>query len=69
VGRTEEGRLYLSWSFADRPHVVLTVDIEPDGRVDWFFRDSLQESISGTEEEPQDELPEEAIRKLTPFAQ
>jgi tetratricopeptide (TPR) repeat protein len=68
VGRTEEGRLYLSWAFAERPHVVLTVDIEPDGRVDWFYRDQLQQSVSGTEDEPEEELPQEVFLKLAAFA-
>jgi tetratricopeptide (TPR) repeat protein len=68
VGRTEEARVALSWSFADRPQVVLTIDIEPDGRVDWFYRDAERGVVRGTEEEPEAALPEEVIQLLTPFA-
>jgi hypothetical protein len=68
VGRTEDDRLHLSWAFADRPGVVFTVDIEPDGRIDWFYRNATEQSIDGTEDEPEADLPEKALRLLVGFA-
>jgi hypothetical protein len=68
IGRTDENRLYLNWSFAERPSVTFSVDICPDGRLDWFYREVTRNEIRGTEDAPQSELPADAIRLLAPFA-
>jgi hypothetical protein len=69
VTRTDDGRLHLGWSFADRPGVTLTIDVEPDGRIDWFYCNASDNRVCGTEDEPESELPEEALNLLTHFTQ
>lgn len=67
IGRAD-GRLCLGWSFGDPKGVTLTIDIERDGRVDWFYRNATESQVSGTEDEPESELSEEALSLLAPFS-
>lgn len=68
IGHNEDGQVHLSWGFTDRPGITFTIDIEPDGRVDWFYRNVADARIEGTKEEPEDDLPDEALMLLAPFA-
>jgi hypothetical protein len=68
LGRMEDGQLYLSWSFIESPHLIFTVDIEPDGRIDWFYRNVAEGHIFSTSDDPQAELPEEALQLLARFS-
>jgi hypothetical protein len=67
VDRTDEGQISLSWSFVDVKGVTLSVIIERDARVDWFYHNDADGYASGTEDEPDAELPEEAFRLLAAF--
>jgi tetratricopeptide (TPR) repeat protein len=67
AGRSDDGRLSLSWSFVDIKGVTFTIDIERDGRVDWFYRNAPLGKVRGTEDEPDAELPEEALLLLEAF--
>ena len=67
AGRSDPGRLTLSWAFVDVKGVTFTIDIERDGRVDWFYRSAADGQVSGTADEPEDELPEEAVLLLAAF--
>lgn len=67
AGRSDQGRLTLSWAFVDVKGVTFTIDIERDGRVDWFYRNAADGQVSGTADEPEDELPEEAVLLLAAF--
>lgn len=67
LGLTDEGQLHVSFTFADRPEASFTIDIDPDGRVDWFYRNVADGRVCGTEEVPESELAEETLRLLAPF--
>lgn len=49
--------------------MTLTIDVEPDGRVDWFYCNAVDNQVCGTEDEPESELPEEALHLLKHFTQ
>ncbi len=68
AGCSDEGRLSLSWAFVDVKGITLTVDIERDGRVDWFYRNTQDGQMKGTEDEAEAELPEEAFLLFAAFA-
>lgn len=54
IGRHEDGLFYVSWNY---PDMGLSVDIEPDGTVSWFFKDDATGVLLGTEGEPEPKLP------------
>jgi len=49
----------LEWSFTDRPHLTLEIEVDVDGKLEWFFRDG--ESFGGSEG-PLDVLPREVVQ-------
>lgn len=61
IGQNIDGLLELSWSFADIPNAVFTIEILQDGRLEWFFQDTAKSQTGGTDEEPVSALPEDAI--------
>lgn len=68
IGPTQDDQLHLSWSFADRRGVTLTIDLERDGRVDWFYRNAADGVVLGTKEGSEPDLPGEALPLLAAFA-
>lgn len=65
IGLGHGKELGLSWSFADAPGKTFTVDILPDGRVEWFFRDLARGLVVGTEDDGEAEVPDEALDHLS----
>lgn len=63
VGMSPLGVMQLGWSFADLD-AVLTIDIAPDGSVDWYFHDRRSGRTDGTVEHPEPEMPESAFWHL-----
>ncbi|MCA9677589.1 MAG: hypothetical protein KC464_21380 [Myxococcales bacterium] len=61
VGYSSDGVLLASWSFAHLPGRVFTLDVLPDGSVEWFHQDGSE--IHGSEG-PVPELPDEALERL-----
>jgi hypothetical protein len=49
----------LEWSFTDRPHLTLEIEVDADGNLEWFFRDG--ESFVGSDG-PLEALPREVSR-------
>jgi hypothetical protein len=64
VGMSDDGSLRVSWSFADLPGRVFTLDLHRDGSVDWFYRDQSSGLVTGTDDEPATDLPEDAVLLL-----
>lgn len=62
VGFTDDGILQASWSYEDLPASTFTVDILPDGRIDWFYRDGIV--TEGSDEALERELPAHALTWL-----
>jgi len=54
VGFTDEGVLYLSWNY---PHFGASVHVQPDGLIDWYFKDDKTGLLEGTKTEPVAALP------------
>jgi tetratricopeptide (TPR) repeat protein len=67
IGRGHDQSLGLSWSFADVPGKTFTVDILPDGRVEWFFRDLARGLAAGTEGDGETAVPDAALEHLSEF--
>ena len=67
VGLKQGQALGVSWSFADVPGKTFTVDILPDGRVEWFFRDLARGLVAGTEDDGEAAVPDEALEHLSAF--
>jgi tetratricopeptide (TPR) repeat protein len=65
IGLGHGQELGLSWSFADIPGKTFTVDILPDGRVEWFFRDLARGLVVGTEGDGEAAVPDEALDHLS----
>ncbi len=68
AGRSDDGGCYLSWSFADLPALLLTIDVDSDGRHAWFFRDADTGETEGTADEPEPRLPDRLFELLRRFA-
>lgn len=66
AGSDEYGRLHLAWAFEDLPDQELTIEIEADGRLDWFFRDP-QQNIKAGSEHPVPMLMDTELRNLGVF--
>lgn len=64
VGVSEDGLLNASWSFIDIPGRVFSLEIHPDGAVDWFFRDTATDTSRGSDDAPPHELPAQAFEFL-----
>ena len=64
VGPSSAGHLQASWSYVDVPDRVFTIELHPDGSLEWFYRDRAQSLVLGTDDVPVAELPDEAIRLL-----
>lgn len=64
IGLGHGKELGLSWSFADVPGKTFTLDILPDGRVEWFFRDLARGLVVGTEGDGEAAVPDEALDHL-----
>jgi hypothetical protein len=62
VGLSDDGILHASWSFADLPGEVYTLDVMRDGSLEWFYRPKSGPA-SGSDE-PTAELPERALVPL-----
>ena len=67
VGCTSEGRLHLGWSFTDIPGITFTIDIERDGRIEWFFRNLNLSAVLGTDEDTEYDIADETLNLLAPF--
>jgi hypothetical protein len=65
---TEEGGYHLAWSKPSRPGLSLTIDVLPNGQLEWFFRDEDGRVVLGTEEEPEPELPQKVLELAAHFA-
>lgn len=61
--RLREGVFRLTWAFADRPDVTLSIAVDHHGRFEWFFRDRARDIIAGNEDWEQ-ELPEHVFKYL-----
>lgn len=64
VGISETGLLRASWSFADIPGRVFSLEIHRDGAIDWFYRDATTDTSFGSGDELPHELPAEALELL-----
>ncbi|MBK9262626.1 MAG: hypothetical protein IPM54_22830 [Polyangiaceae bacterium] len=69
VGRTDDAWLHLSWTYADLPGLSFTIDIDPDGHLEWFYRNVKDGKTLGTEDDLETGLSEEAMQYLLPFEQ
>lgn len=69
VGRTDDGWLHLSWTYADLPGLSFTIDIDPDGHLEWFYRNAKEEKMLGTEDDLETDLSDEAMQYLFSFEQ
>lgn len=58
---TGDGSVQFAWN---RDRYYLDVEVYPDGRVTWFFRDRQDDVADGTEDEPEPELPERFWARL-----
>ena len=67
AGSDEHGRLHLAWAFEDLPDQEFTIEIEADGRLDWFFRDPHQNIKTGSDH-PVPMLTDAELRNLGVFA-
>jgi hypothetical protein len=65
IGLGHGKELGLSWSFADVPGKTFTLDILPDGRVEWFFRDLARGLVVGTEGDGEAAVPDAALDHLS----
>lgn len=68
VGSDDQGRLHLAWAFQDLPDQELTIEIERDGKLDWFFRDP-QKNIKLGSEHPVETLSDAELKNLGVFLQ
>jgi hypothetical protein len=64
VGISEAGLLRASWSFADIPGRVFSLEIHRGGAIDWFYRDATTDTSRGSDDELLHELPDEAFELL-----
>jgi hypothetical protein len=64
VAVSEDGSLSASWSFVDLPGRVFSLQIHPDGAIDWFYRDVATDTVRGSEDALPHELPVEALELL-----
>lgn len=55
AGANDAGMFYLSWNYP--PEGCLSVDIEPDGRLGWFFEDDKTGALDGNDGDLLDEPP------------
>ena len=58
---TAGGAIQIAWY---SPRYSVEVDVLPDGRLDWFFRDRTTGVLAGTDDEPVAELPPEFFSRL-----
>lgn len=58
---TVGGAIQIAW-YSDR--YTAEIDVLPDGRIEWFFRDRVTNSVLGTDDEPEKELPVEFLPLL-----
>lgn len=68
VGRGPDGQLDVSWAYVDLPGKAFTVEILPDGRIEWFFRNRDRAIVAGTSDEPDATVPDDAIEHLAVFS-
>lgn len=60
MGPHVDARKYvLEWSFTDRPHLTLEIEVDVNGSLEWFFRDG--ESFGGSDG-PLDALPTAVVQ-------
>lgn len=64
---SDEHTLQLAWSYADRAGFVFHVEIDAEGRYDWYLRDPLRMEGEGSED-PVDDIPSEIIERLEVIA-
>lgn len=64
VGWSEDGLLQASWAFEDLPGRTFSLEIQPDGKLAWFFRDLASNKVVGSEEDVA-RLPDLAVAELT----
>ena len=64
VGVSLDGLLQASWSFADAPGRIFTLEIQRDGEVDWYYRDSATGISRGSDDVLTAELPADAYELL-----
>jgi len=58
----------MAWAFDDLPDQELTIEVEPDGKLDWFFRDP-QKNIKVGSERPVETLSDSDLQNLGVFVQ
>lgn len=58
---TNAGNIQLAW---DKGRHYVEVDILPDGRLEWFYRDRETNELDGTEEEPDSAISEALVLRL-----
>jgi hypothetical protein len=58
----------VSWAYVDLPGKAFTVEILPDGRIEWFFRNRDRAIVAGTLDEPEATVPDDAIEHLAVFS-
>jgi len=68
VGRAAGGECYLTWAFTDQPHATLSIELDPQGALSWFFRDRQDGRQLGSDEESLTGLPEQVFELLRAWA-
>lgn len=64
VGISSEGALQASWAFEDLPARAFTLEILRDGTIEWFYGDGTSGLTCGTGDEPEHDLPDDALELL-----
>lgn len=70
IGPTADGRYFLAWAYEDVPRLVVTIEVEADGRCEWFLRGPGPGDLTeGTEGEGSTEATVAALaHRMTSFA-
>jgi hypothetical protein len=69
VSVDDDGVYHLTWAFPDLSEQTFAIEVDQDGKVEWFYRDRTTDTTLGTEDEKLDWIPEEALVLLhTRFA-
>jgi tetratricopeptide (TPR) repeat protein len=68
AGRSEDGGYYLRWAFRDLPALTFSIDIDTQGRTHWLFRNAATREVAGSDDEPVERLPDEALDRMACFS-
>ncbi len=55
---TDDDDIYCYWSFTKPKDIILDFSIVKNGYVDWFYDNRNNDIVMGTEEDPEEKLPD-----------